>query len=223
MTTLYLDVETLPLASSLAAPYPEADRPHPANFKNPDVIVAWREKDIAAWGEQRAKECSLTPRLGRIACLGWAVDGGDVQTRVAEDEAGEVLLLDAAWELIEDAERIVTFNGSFDLRFIAVRSMIHRITPHAWAVKGGVGAWFRRYTTSPHFDCRAVLTGWDERVSGKLGEWCDSFGIVCDDSSSGADVFTFAQAGEWEKIAAHCKADVASTRELHQRIAPLAA
>src|SRR5688572_10367955 len=139
MSILYLDVETLPLASSLAAPYPDAERLPPGNYKNPDAIAGWREKDRAAWSDQRAKECSLTPRLGRIVCVGWAIDGGDVHTRIAAVEGAEVMLLDAVWELIEEADRIVTFNGNFDLRFVAVRSMIHGIRPHSTV--GRVADW----------------------------------------------------------------------------------
>jgi hypothetical protein len=219
MKTLFLDLETLPLASSLAAPYPDAERLPPSNYKNPEAIASWRDKDRAAWSEQRAKECALTPRLGRVAALGFALDACDVNVRLAETESEEVVLLDAAWELIEDAGRIVTFNGSFDLRFLVVRSMIHGIRPHATV--GKVADWFRRYSTFPHFDCRAVLTGWDDRQTGKLHEWCQSFGIHCDDTTTGADVFTFAQSGEWGKIDAHCKADVSSTRGLYHRIVPV--
>ena len=219
MTTLFLDLETLPLESSLAAPYPDADRLPPSNYKNADAIASWREKDKAAWQEQRAKECSLTPRLGRVLALSYAVDDGDVQVRLAQTEHEEVLLLDAAWELIEDADRIVTFNGNFDLRFIAVRSIVHRIRPHANV--GKVTDWFRRYSTYPHFDCRAVLTGWDDKVSGKLTEWCATFGIACDDPTTGADVMNMALAGDWAGITRHGHSDVTLTRELYKAIAPL--
>lgn len=219
MKTLFIDLETLPTEAALAAPYPEADRNPPGNYSKPEAIASWREKDRATWSEARAKECALTPRLGRVAALGYAINDGDVIVRTAQTEAEEVLLLDAAWELIEDAQRIVTFNGNFDLRFLAVRSMVHRIRPHATV--GDVSAWFRRYSTYPHFDVRAVLTGWDDRTTGKLHEWCASLGVECDDVTTGADIFTFAQAGEWSKIEAHCHADVQATRGLFHCVAPV--
>jgi hypothetical protein len=219
MSILYLDLETLPLGASLDAPYPDAERLPPSNYKNPEAIASWREKDKAAWSEQRVKECSLTPRLGRIACIGYAMDGGDVTVRTAETEAEEVLILDAAWELIEEADRIVTFNGNFDLRFLVVRSMVHRIRPHATV--GKISDWFRRYSTHPHFDVRAVLTGWDDRATGKLHEWCDALGVPCPDQTTGGDIYTFAQQGNWLAVINHCRSDVEATRGLFQCVAPV--
>lgn len=218
MSILVLDVETLPLASSLAMPYPADDRLPPSNYKNPDAIAGWREKDQAVWCEQRIKECSLTPRLGRIACLGWAIDDDYPCTAQAHSERDERALIDCFWKLVPKADRLVTFNGAFDLRFLVVRSAILGITPH---LANGVGHWFQRYRTLPHFDTRAVLTGWDDRQTGKLPEWCAAFGIESDDTTSGADVYGFAQRGEWDAIAAHCRADVEQTRKLYWRTAPL--
>lgn len=218
MSILVIDVETLPLAASLAQPYPDADRLPPSNYSKPEAIASWREKDRAAWQDQRIKECSLTPRLGRIACLGYALNDEDPTTVSALTEESERTLLMGFWNLIPKANRLVTFNGSFDLRFLAVRSAVLGIDP---MLSAGVSWWFRRYTTSPHFDCRAVLTGWDDRQTGKLGEWCATFGIPCENGVSGSDVYALAQLGEWDAIADHCRADVGQTRELYRKIAPL--
>ena len=62
--TLIIDIETVPLASALAAPYPEAERQPPSNYKNADAIERWHEKDRAEWQASRVKACSLDPRLG---------------------------------------------------------------------------------------------------------------------------------------------------------------
>lgn len=219
MSTLVLDVETVPLADSMAAPYPEADRSAPSNYKAEEAIAKWRAADRITWSEARAKECSLTPRLGRIVCLGWAQDDDEPQEMVAAEEDQEIALLYKAWSMIEPGTQLVTFNGSFDLRFLAIRSLVLGVLPSR--AYNQVTDWFRRYSTRPHFDCRAVLTGWDDRQSGKLGEWCASFGIPHDDTTSGADVYRLAQAGNWDAIADHCLSDVGSTRELYRRIAPL--
>ena len=218
MSVLYLDVETVPLAASLAAPYPADDRPAPSNYKDVAKIAEWHARDREKWAAERAKECALTPRLGRIVCLGWAMDDQESKTLCAVTEADELMLLVEAWNMIRHARQIVTFNGGFDLRFIAVRSMIRGLTPPPHI---DVAAWFRRYSTYPHFDCRAVLTGWDDRQTGKLHEWAASFGIPADDTTTGADIYGFVQAGEWDKVRDHCHSDVALTRELYRRIAPV--
>lgn len=218
MSILTLDCETLPLASSLAAPYPAEDRLPPSNYKNPEAIASWREKDVAAWQESRVKECSLTPRLGRIACLGMGINDAETQIITASDPEDETQLLTWFWNSVRSGPQLVTFNGAFDLRFIAIRSAILSV-PGVPLYR--VGDWFRRYSTSPHFDCRAVLTGWDDRQSGKLSEWCASFGIPSTDTTSGADVYALAQAGQWDAIAAHCRHDVEQTRALYRKISPL--
>jgi hypothetical protein len=215
MTTLVIDCETLPLAASLNAEYPASERPHPANFKNEEAISNWRVKDEAAWREGRVKECSLSPRLGRIACFGYALDDKEPVTLLAREEGEERALLERVWDLIADSPRLVGFNSSFDLRFIAVRSAIHGVDTFRYSA---VRDWFARYRTSPHYDVRAVLCGWDDRVSGRLHEWAASFGIPCNDESIGADVYGFAQADRWDLIAHHCKIDVAVTRDLYRRI-----
>ncbi len=216
--TLVLDVETLPLVASLAMPYPDAERPYPANYKAEEAIAKWRAADRIAWQEARVKECSLSPRLGRICCAGWAVD--EPVTFVAESEAAEATLLTAIWDSMSASYvPIVTFNGSFDLRFLVIRSIVNGITPNRGT---RVTDWFRRYSTSPHFDCRAVLTGWDDRQSGKLTEWCSAFGIpVPENGTTGADIYSLAQAGNWDAISAHCLDDVRMTRALYQRISPM--
>ncbi|MEY5032362.1 MAG: hypothetical protein RL354_1393 [Planctomycetota bacterium] len=81
---LVLDIETVPLAASLAMPYPEATRFAPANYKTDEAIAKWRDADRIKWYEDRAKECSLNPRLGRIVVIGTNVD-----TIVAPAEADE--------------------------------------------------------------------------------------------------------------------------------------
>lgn len=219
MSVLVIDIETIPQAASLAAEYPSGERNPPSNYSKPETVAAWRERDRASWAEQRVKEASLSPRLGRVCCVGWAIDGEPVLTSVAKTEAEEPALLRGVWGLLADRPRIVGFNSSFDLRFIVVRSMVHRIVPPASV--GDVSSWFARYRTHPHCDTRALLTGWDNSVSGRLHEWAAAFGITTEDATSGADTYGYAQDGNWSAIERHCASDVALTRALYHRIAPV--
>ena len=77
MTFRVIDIETVPLAASMAAAYPAAERQPPANYRNADAIDAWRERDRLAWAQERAKTCSLSPRLGRVLCVGMATPGDE--------------------------------------------------------------------------------------------------------------------------------------------------
>ena len=116
---IVLDIETVPLEAALTVPYPAEDRQPPANYKDQEAIDRWRQADAAKWAAERVKACSLNPRLGRILCIG--------TTRgvlMAQTPAEEANVLDAAWrELKHAGGKVVTWNGSWDLRFILLRSL----------------------------------------------------------------------------------------------------
>ena len=220
MTYLVVDVETLPTERAMAEPYPELTRNPPGNFTKPETIAGWRERDRIAWQEDRIKTYSLNPRQGRICCLGWWQEGATaVGGFTARGETDEKALLEGFWDRIASSSPLVTFNGSFDLRFILVRAIVHGLKPPEGYQ---IANWFRRYSTSPHFDCRAVLTGWDDRQPGTLQDWALAFGIpIAGPLISGSQVYEAALAGRWNDIAAHCLDDVRITRELYLKLATI--
>lgn len=215
---LVLDIETVPLLSSLNAVYPEAERNPPANYKSEEAITKWRASDRERWTEGLANECSLNPRLGRVLCVGMELDGGG-SVAYANAEYDEARILTEFWEMAARANgQVVTWNGSWDLRFLIIRSLAHGLTP-----SGPVRDWFRKYTTRPHFDCKAVLLNWDVKVSGEgLDEWATFLGLGGKtDGMSGADVWPLFQKGEHGRIADYCRQDVAATAAIYERIAPM--
>ena len=213
---LVLDIETVPLESSMAAVYPEGDRTPPANYKSDEAIAKWREADRQKWDAALAKECSLNPRLGRILCVG--TSAGTVLAPTPDEEPE---LLRQTWAWLREAHgRVVTWNGSWDLRFIMIRSLAHGITP---SLQPSVTReWFRRYATFPHFDCKAVLTNWDAPRAGEgLSEWAQFFGLAGKTQGiSGKDVYPLYQGGMLDEIAEYCQQDVAATRAVYERIYP---
>lgn len=213
---LVLDIETIPMESALLAPYPEGLRNPPANYKSEEAIAKWREADRARWAEERAKECSLNPRLGRIFCVG--TSEGLVMAD-SSDEEPELLRRTWAW-LKQHRGRVVTWNGTWDLRFILIRSLAHEITPSL--PPSVIQSWFRRYSTFPHCDCKSVLTNWDAPRAGEgLNEWASFLGLPGKtDGISGRDVWPLYQGGMLDEIAEYCLADVAATQAIYERIAP---
>ncbi len=211
---LILDIETVPLASAMDAPYPKDDRNPPANYKSDEAIAKWRASDEQRWADERAKECSLNPRLGRILCIGTS-DG----LWMAQHEADEAALLTRFWESVDTHQgQVVTWNGSWDLRFILMRTIHHGITP---TIGGAlISSWFRKYTTSPHFDCKAVLLNWDVRISGEgLDQWAKFLGLDGKlGGISGADVYPLYLGGQLDEIAEYCAQDVAATQAIYERI-----
>ena len=218
---LVLDIETVPLASALAMPYPNADRLPPSNYKNEDAIAKWRDADRVKWAGERAKECSINPRLGRVLCIG--MSGAVQQVVTAETEADEPAILNTFWGAVLEnpTGQIVTWNGMWDLRFLVIRSLAHKITPSVSAET--IRGWFAKYRTYPHFDCKAVLTNWENRAEGEgLSEWSAFLGgDGKTQGMSGADVFPLYQLGHFDEIASYCAQDVRATHDIYERIAPM--
>jgi hypothetical protein len=219
---LYLDIETVPLESALTLPYPADDRPHPSNYKDPAKIAEWRVADEAKWRDGRTKECSLNPRLGRVLCIGMGWDDAEPSVVIARNESQERHALEVFWqEVTQEAGRVVTWNGVWDLRFLIVRSLSHGITPSVPTAV--VRAWFRKYSTVPHFDCRAIVTNWADYSAGEgLDEWSRFFGLEGKEPGlSGADVYPMFLKGEFAAIEAYCAQDVATTKAVYAKLAPM--
>ena len=214
---IVLDIETVPLEAALTVPYPAEDRQPPANYKDQEAIDRWRQADAAKWAAERVKACSLNPRLGRILCIG--------TTRgvlMAQTPAEEANVLDAAWrELKHAGGKVVTWNGSWDLRFILLRSLALGVTvPLPPSIVTG---WFKRYSTTFHVDCKAVLTNWEPPVKGEgLSEWAAFLGLPPKTAGvTGADVYGMAQRQEWTAIADYCAQDVATTAGIYAALRPV--
>lgn len=219
---LCVDIETVAQAQALTAPYPKDDRSPPSNWKDAEKIARWYEEDEVRWQSDRAGACALNPCLGRIVAIGYALPCSDAPSfavQLAVTEAEEAGLLRDFWTQVGASRgRIATFNGlGFDLRWLVVRSMVHGIEPSL--PSDVVRAWFRRYVVAPHFDVRAVLTNWDNRGEGTLGDWCRGLGIPHDDTVSGADIAGLYQRGQFTTIAKHCESDIRSTYALLQKVA----
>jgi hypothetical protein len=221
MAPVVLDIETVPLIASLEMPYPEGERMPPANYKSDEAVAKWREADVTAWRADRVKACSLNPRLGRVFCVGLK-SGPLEQVVVAKTELREARALATVWEVIADADgRVVTWNGSWDLRFLLIRSMLLKVpVPIRPATVRG---WLRKYSTHPHCDVKAMLTNWEAPVRGEgLNEWAQAFGVGGKtDGLSGASVWPMFARGEFDAIAAYCLDDVRATAALYEAAGPV--
>lgn len=222
MTFRVIDIETVPLAASMAAPYPAAERQPPANYRNADAIDAWRERDRLVWAQERAKACSLSPRLGRVLCVGMATVA-DHCVYYAQTEDAERETLRSFWdEMMPDGmpAKAVTWNGAWDLRFLVVRSLLLGVTIPVDAHI--VRSWAKQHNTVWHTDVKRVLVG-DGIVKGEgLDEWAAAFGLSGKtDGWTGASVYPAYLDGRHAEIADYCRADVAATRALYLRLAHL--
>lgn len=217
---LCIDIETVPTTAALAAPFDPASVTVPSNYKSQEAIDKYIKNAESDWRVKRVKDCSLNPRLGRILCVGYQLDGDPIATLYAPTEADEAHVLRQFWALCKDADAhpIVTWNGQFDLRYLVVRSLAHDITPTI-----AVPPLFRRYAYDPHFDCKAaLLQEWGSRVAGEgLDEWAQFFDLGESKTHHGADVYPMFCDGKHDEIRAYCEQDVWLTAAIYARIQPM--
>lgn len=210
---MIVDIETVPTEAALAAPYPEADRSPPGNYKNDDAIAKWREGDRAAWEADRIRLYSTNPRQGRVLMIGYGWPDGRVTSTLARTEADEVEVLRDFWNILRHGRQLVGFNSmGFDFPFLLTRSLVLGVRPTVKATE-----YLRRYVHTPHFDVRMALANWDFRATGTLPDWCAAFGIDAP-PGHGSEVYAHHVAGEWDKITAHLHGDVTATGLLAHRI-----
>lgn len=216
MSVIAVDIETLPLAASLALPYPDDERTPPSNY-GPEAREKWREKDRAVWEQDRIKQYSLSPLYGRVCAVGMAVEMEDGSTEtnalVQSVEASEPELLTALWDVVSEYDCVVTWNGfQFDIPFLLIRSMIHDVM-----VPFDGRTLTRRYAQHPHYDVKQVITGWDTRGKGSLDEYLVAFGMPVK-TRHGSEVYPMSQRGEWTAIGEYAAEDAARTLALYHKV-----
>jgi DNA polymerase elongation subunit (family B) len=211
---LALDIETVPLPAAATLPYPESDRTPPSNYKSDDAIARWREKDRAEWAVGLAKDAALSPRTGRVAAVGLVTGRGDDLSICTEDER---LVLAHTVKAIREADVCVTWNGlTFDFPFLAVRAAILGVDlPGTFSF----APYLRRYVTRPHCDVRAILTQWDSRAKGTLGDWLTAFGLP-PKTGHGSDVAALWAGGQFDAIRQYAADDAVRELALYRRVAP---
>lgn len=225
---LVLDIETAPDPAAverlLASPPKFEPR---ANLRDPAKIEADLVAKRAKWLRDTTDGAGLSPLTGRVVCVGTEGNDPDEPAHAATlashgDEEG--LLRSVALRLASTSQ-IVTFNGwAFDAPYLRIRMLRHGVMIPGCLLPGP------RYRVVPHLDLRMVLTDWDSRARGRLGDWCRLLtGAEPDDVEhpteprfvSGADVAALVADGStaaWDAIADHCESDVHATWAMWQRL-----
>jgi predicted PolB exonuclease-like 3'-5' exonuclease len=212
MTAIVFDVEAVAIDSAGNYLEPVAA---PGNYKDPDKIAAYCAQ---AQIEQLAK-AALDIDLGRIVALGTLTESASEPTvHLARDEQDERELLAGFWPLVTKTgfsrPTLVGFNClGYDLPLMLRRSLYLGIQ----APRFQMG----KYRHDGIDDLMLTLS-FDGAVKYRgLSFYCKRFNIDVPDLTSGKDIAAMHAAGEWDDIAAHCRADVLKTAKLAQRIGVL--
>jgi predicted PolB exonuclease-like 3'-5' exonuclease len=228
------DLETVPLASSLALPYRLEDRDVPqitktGKYRSQEDLDAWIAADMLTWQRQRLKGYSTDPRLGRIVSVGVAVTSDMARLElplkaagtmrgagVAPTEADEAALITNLWNTLAVAERVVTFAGQFfDLPFLIIRSLLLDVeVPDSIEVP----KLLVRYRSAPHMDVSELLANWSPQRRASLEDWAAAFGFP-PKLMHGDEVFDAYVAERWDLLAEYPQQDALLSLALAQRLA----
>ena len=222
---LFCDIETLsnPEACALA---PEPVVTAPSNYKDPEKIKEYVERETAARKAELLDRAALDPDYGQILSIGMSV-GEEVTVFVNQclydvewfqkmhlslpaNVMYERTMLNLFWKTFADCEgRCVGYNIlGFDLPFLMRRSMALGIVPP-------VVPNLARYRTEPITDLMQILYNWGAEKYKGLKQVCRLYDIPND--CPGADG-AMVKDMDPEKLIAYQVSDVKLVMKLYERM-----
>lgn len=205
---LCFDIETCPMPG--CGDYLTDPIEAPANYKDPLKIAAYceekRQKQIA--------DAGLDLDLCEIVAIGLQHSAGDVLA-YRRDKCDEAKMLNTFWTVGWGAI-LVGFNClAFDLPILLRRSLyLGVLVPRPLQID--------KYRHDGIVDVAHELTYGGKMPWRSLAFYARRFGIPHDDSVKGEQIAGLVADGRWDQIAAHVRADVATTAALAQRIGLIA-
>lgn len=209
---LYIDIETIPCEDeSLKAEIAAGITP-PGNYKKPETIAEWEKTEKPKLVEEAIQRSGLDGGFGRILCVGWATEEGDVQIACEEEE--KLLLQVFTNEIANVMDRAPVIVGhnvaGFDLRFLWQRCVVNGVFP---------GGLFNAMHAKPWDKCiNDTMLMWHPQNRVSLVKLCKILGVQKDDPVDGSQVYQLFKAGELDKIISHCKSDVEAVRSIHRKL-----
>ena len=203
---LFIDVETVPAQ--------RAD------------VLAWLAARALAKGtspedtDKEYRATSLSPVLGELAVVSYALDDGDPITyaRDFNSPTGERDLVRRVAEDLRDLDeerrlrRIVAHNAAFDRTVLRTRAMVHGVK-----LPYGVHAVNLKPWDSPWWCTQDALRV--DRGGPSLDAACVAFGVpLLKGDIDGSKVWDAICAGRIDEVAAYCADDVRRVRSVYRKI-----
>jgi DNA polymerase elongation subunit (family B) len=215
---IYLDIETIPTQSDEVRAEIAATITPPGNISKADTIAAWNAEKKPALVKEAIAKTSFDGATGHICCIGWAVGWAKPKSASVHRIDDEKLTLQAVFaELaaeVKDEWQSPTIIGhnviNFDIRFVWQRAIILGVK---------LPQWFPRDPKpwgSDAFDTMTAFAG--SRGTIGMDRLCRALGMGGKGEIDGSMVGDLWAAGEHDKIAAYCRADIERTREIHRRM-----
>lgn len=210
------DIETLSTTEQLVIDELRASIKAPATYKKQETIDKWMAENAEQRLQELIAETSFSGMYGRIACIAWAHDDGEVVTTAPNMSEYECLLM-----FFDYLEKALTIDESlcghnivgFDLPFIKHRSIILGIKPPITLTKAfDAKPWDKDFVQDT-----MIMWSADNRHKRSMGSICKALGITGKGDFDGSMV-----AETWstdpQKVIDYCADDVRRTREIYKRI-----
>ena len=239
MTIIVIDIETIGCEDPAVIAEITAHISPPRNISRAESFAKWRAEQLPCLIDDAVKKTSFYGALGRIICVGLAVDNEPAE---CFDAFEEKTLLAQAFARIKDASTThafarlktastanfklagdhdvdnVVFVGhnlvGFDLRFLWQRAVIHGLKPPL--------SLLRAMQAKPWDKCIAdTMLMWspERELRISLDKLCKALGVPTSKGDiDGPKVWQAFKDGRLREIAAYCKADVEATRECYKRM-----
>ena len=210
MTTLFLDIETIPTDLDWVIDDLRAKIKPPAQYKKPESIAEWMDANADIELAKAIHATGLDGAFGRICCIGYAFDDEPAQTVGTHLQMTEhTILADFAADI--NSRKITKIVGhnvfDFDLEFIKKRAIIH-------GVKIELPFLASKYD-SIFFD---TMTKWSTQKRISMDKLARVLGIEGKGDVDGSMVWDMYQRGEDQAIADYCADDVRMVREIYKRM-----
>ena len=207
---IYCDIETVPAGPKIDP----ATMPHPAIMKKEETIAKWRSEKAPQEAEALYRKRALKSMEGEIVCICWAYDDGEVKEKFFGNDAREIINWSEWLKTDILQHELITWVGhnilTFDRPWIWRRAVKYDL---AWLVRQ---IRLDRYRGNVE-DTMLMWRGADNTDYTSLDNLAKWLGVG-ESVGSGADVYDWFLAGDFEKIVEHCKSDVSTVRAVYKKI-----
>lgn len=223
MSTLFIDIETIPSQKHGALETVRQTIKHPGNISKPETIEKWYQENADAAAQEQYRKQSFDGLLGEIISIAWAFDDEPAQVLYRLQHEPESALLSAFFLDIQELDKhkqrraISMWCGhyitGFDLRFIWQRCVVNGVRPSV-AIPYDAKPW-----DSKVFDTKVAWSG-TSQYSGQssLDALSKGFGFEGKGDLDGSKVYDYWLAGRYDEIAEYNKQDVEQCRQLYKRM-----
>lgn len=216
---LYLDIETIPASDPAIIAEIAAQVTPPAAMKKAETIAEWEANQKAAAVTEAVAKTSFNGAYGQVCCIGWAWNAEKPES-VDLGQLSEGQFLAHAMKSVAQSkpgrgafhETIIVghFVADFDLRFLWQRAFVLGVKMPAWWPRDP-----KPWSREVH-DTMNMWAGAKGSIS--LDNLCKALRIEGKTGVDGSMVAGMWERGEYDAIAAYCRADVERVRNVHRKM-----